>query len=251
LTWFQSREHTIAVALGLPFLIHLRDCDLPPLSEADFREDEDSPSPLLSISGVRYATSDLPKQTRGHIHVTVKLVELTARGKCLSPVAPPEIVVWRAETVPPVEKLLLSLRDARSHHQTLEVLDNMNQIVLRDNFFSAEMTEDGFSLQDASTWTRHNLFPIFLLLYHERAVTLYHRRYEKALIGLQRAEFERSLRDEDERLSSNAEGTAPPFDYGPGLRQVRDAIFQSGVHVIEMLDKLRSRNLLRYAPPHV
>ncbi|KIX97745.1 uncharacterized protein Z520_06523 [Fonsecaea multimorphosa CBS 102226] len=238
------REHTIAVALGLPFLLNLKDCDLEPLSAADFRDNEDHQ--IAVVSGL-LSTTEFPRPHPSHGHVCLKLTELTMRGKHQSSGA---IGVF-AESPRTVEKMLLSLRDAADPSHSIVTLESMKDIVSRENFCTPGMMEDNFSVDDPTTWNRGNIFPIFLFLYHERVVILYYRRYERALVALQKADIDRLADGDRECISSDAELNRERPELGNSLRQIRANILQSAGNIIEMLDNLLAQGLLRYAPSHV
>jgi len=157
-----------------------------------------------------------------------------------------------AETLPIVEKLLLSMRDAKDHHGVVEVLHNMEDIVSRDSVFLPVLTEDGFSAEDESTWTKHNVFVVFHLLNHERMVTLYHRLHERALIGCQRERAE-PLQNGQEAASASGPSLDGPSssELGVQLQQARTEIYQSAERVVRLIDKLSAGSLIQYAPSFV
>lgn len=141
------------------------------------------------------------------------------------------------------------LNDAREPQEALDTLNKMKSILSRESFFSTKMEEEGFSLEDESTWTKHNIFPVFVLLYHERAVTLYHRRHERALVERRRRGNESFGHQASVYPPEDAD--EPSVEIGVALREDRVSIFQSAERIIQMLEKLLSCDLLRYAPPHV
>ena len=70
----------MSIALGQPLLLHLRDSDLKPLSEADFEEDEAAEAGQEGSPAAHSKTLTLPKQTPCHINFTLKHVGLAIRG---------------------------------------------------------------------------------------------------------------------------------------------------------------------------
>jgi len=150
-----------------------------------------------------------------------------------------------------VEKLLRALNEARSHHEVIAILDSMKEIASPQRFLLPVSALDGLSIEDATTWTKRNIFTVFHFLNHERIATLYYRRYEKAYVALQRTNS-----DAAEGPRHHSFPTTQPFhgqhiDIESKLREVRANIFLSADRVFQMVEKLRSRGLLRYVPSFV
>lgn len=147
--------------------------------------------------------------------------------------------------------MLLAAQGAVDSSQSLAALDGMKDIVSREKFSTSGMMEDNFSVEDARTWNRSNVFAIFLFLYHERIVILYYRRYERALVALQKADIDRRTDGDRERNSLDTALDRQWTKRENDLAQIRASILQSADNIIEMLDKLLAQDLLRYAPSHV
>lgn len=147
--------------------------------------------------------------------------------------------------------MLLALEEAGSPSQSLAVLQNMKDIVSRELFHSPGMVEEGFSVEEPGSWTRNNVFPIFLFLYHERVVILYYRRYQRALAALQKADIDHLPGNPRECVPDPASNDTQSSKRHCNLRQCRANILASADHIIDMLHKLLVHDLLRYAPSHV
>lgn len=224
LTRWQTRDHNISVALGHSFSLLLNNCDLPPLCEADFEEeglDEGSLSLLLQ------------EQKPYHINTALKYVELAVR----------------------VEKLLLALQEVHTDEEAREVLESMSEIVSPSISSTTPNSSpyDGPSIDDPSTWTQSNICVVFLRLNHERIITLYHRRKERALVNVLRSSSDGvgvvDGRDgEREGLMHASPIAISLFDDNEDLKKIRTDIFESAVRVVRILDNLLTRDLVRFAP---
>ncbi len=80
LTRPKCRAQNVAIALGQPFPMRLSDCDLKPLSEADFEEGGDEEDGNEDVSSTRYDRFFPRGPLPCHIHVALKQVELAARS---------------------------------------------------------------------------------------------------------------------------------------------------------------------------
>jgi len=229
LTRSKCRAQNVAIALGQPFPLRLSDCDLKPLSETDFEEGEDEGGGDEAVASACcdrfFSREPLPC----HIHVALKQVELAAR----------------------MEKLILSLHDTRGPQEALQVLHGARDIARRDILLSAGIASDGFLIEDATSWNESNVFAVFLYINHERFVTFYHRRRERALLSLQRMASKRA----SDRPGSPSRAMLS-FEDGPistvsDLIQGRADIVASAERVAQMIDDLLGRCLLRYSPSFV
>lgn len=150
-----------------------------------------------------------------------------------------------------VEKLILSLQDIRRPQEALRVLQSARDIARRDIVSSAGIASDGFLIDDASSWNESNVFAVFLHLNHERFVTFYHRRRERALLSLQRMASNVGLEQPDSPSWAVLSFEDAPTSTVSDLVQGRADIVASAERVAQMIDDLRTRSLLRYAPSFV
>lgn len=116
----------------------------------------------------------------------------------------------------------------------------MQDITCRETFLVPAHAMGSLSLEDASTWNKHNVFAAFLSLNHERLTTLYFRIYEKALIALEKTKAA--------TIGASSSNSEEPIDTDSKLRQIRSNIFFSADRIYETVDKLRRRDLLRFTP---
>ncbi len=156
-----------------------------------------------------------------------------------------------ANIVSTVEKLILSLHDTRGPQEALQVLHSARDIARRDILSWVGIAPDGFLIEDASSWDESSVFAVFLHLNHERFITFYHRRRERALVRLQKMAAKGTSHRPDCSsrgvLSSEDEPVATISD----LVQGRADIVASAERVAQMIHGLRIRCLLRYAPSFV
>lgn len=150
------------------------------------------------------------------------------------------------------ERLLVLSNEAHSHShlETLKALDKTKHVVTEELFSMADLEEEGFLVDDVSTWTKHNVFPIFTLLFQERIVTLWYRRQERALAELQYGGNSEPLEGESFGVPQE-DAYRPPDDIQMARLQARMSYFASADRAIRMVEKLLARDLVGYAPPHV
>ena len=127
----------------------------------------------------------------------------------------------------------------------------MKDIPQRENFLLPITSLQGFSVEDATSWTKHNVFAVFHFLNHERLSTLYYRIYEKTLTTLHKSRADPAVGGRSDDVP-----TTPPYhddhmDIDSNLREVRTNIFLSARRVSQMVKGLQSRDLLRYIPSFV
>jgi len=143
---------------------------------------------------------------------------------------------------------MFSLNDVHDNYNILSRLSKFKDIASPTMIALPVVALDGFSIDDSSTWTTSNVFPVFLRLLHERVVTLYYLRREKALHDIRRM------------TASNPANNEGPTSHPPGrndsqidhdLKEVRDEIYSSPTRVVSLLDRLRMAELIRYAPSYV
>lgn len=72
LTLLKGKDHNVALGRGQPFLLHLKNCDISPLVEADFYESDDWERDFKHL---------VQKQLPCHIHASIKYVQLATASK--------------------------------------------------------------------------------------------------------------------------------------------------------------------------
>ncbi len=143
---------------------------------------------------------------------------------------------------------MFSLNDVHDNHEILSRLSTFKDIASPTVIALPVVALDGFSFDDSSTWTTSNVFPVFLRLLHERVVTLYYRRREKALHDIRRTATSDPANNEGP--TSRALGkNHSQIDHD--LKEVRAEIYSSATRVVSLLDRLRTTELIRYAPSYV
>jgi hypothetical protein len=147
--------------------------------------------------------------------------------------------------------MLQTLNEAKSHHQAIALLDEMKEITRRENFLLPVTALEGFYIDDATTWTKHNVFTVFHFLHHETVASFYYRIYGKVLAALRRDEADPIDHVTSEPLLTMSPCHRESIDIASKLQEVRVDRFHSAARVSQMLENLQSRGLLRYTPSYV
>jgi len=207
-----ARDHNVALGLGQPFLLHLKNCDISPLSDSDFYENENWEHDFKDL---------VPKQLHCHIHAAIKYVQLATA----------------------MEKALLAFPERGESEVIFERSTTLNEIGLQDISMSTTPTSNNFSREDVSSWTDENVCMVFLLLNYERFVTLLHRMDEKVLKASSCGPSNTAMNREDRHSATNTQ-----LERKRALADVRANILSSATRSIRLFEDLLARDLLRYSP---